>query len=47
MSDRDLLLSIDNGTQSLKALVFDLDGQLIKQVEVQEILTQAHGTLHG
>jgi sugar (pentulose or hexulose) kinase len=33
MSAKDLLLSIDNGTQSLKALVFDLDGQLIaKQI---------------
>jgi sugar (pentulose or hexulose) kinase len=27
--DRDLLLAIDNGTQSLKALVFDLKGQLV------------------
>ncbi len=29
MKTKDLLLSIDNGTQSLKALVFDLEGQLI------------------
>jgi len=29
MSDKDLLLAIDNGTQSLKALVFDLKGDLI------------------
>ena len=28
MTDRDLLLAIDNGTQSLKALVFDLEGNL-------------------
>lgn len=26
--DKDLLLAIDNGTQSLKALIFDLEGQL-------------------
>lgn len=29
MSVKNLLLSIDNGTQSLKALVFNLDGQLM------------------
>lgn len=29
MSGKDLLLAIDNGTQSLKALVFDLKGNLI------------------
>jgi sugar (pentulose or hexulose) kinase len=29
MSPNDLLLSIDNGTQSLKALVFSLEGQLM------------------
>ena len=29
MSDKDLLLAIDNGTQSLKALIFDLEGQLL------------------
>ena len=27
--DKDLLLAIDNGTQSLKALIFDLEGQLV------------------
>jgi sugar (pentulose or hexulose) kinase len=27
--DKDLLLAIDNGTQSLKALIFDLDGELL------------------
>ena len=27
--DKDLLLAIDNGTQSLKALIFDLEGQLL------------------
>jgi sugar (pentulose or hexulose) kinase len=29
MSRKDLLLAIDNGTQSLKALVFDLEGRLL------------------
>ncbi len=29
MSSKDLLLTIDNGTQSLKALIFDLEGQLL------------------
>ena len=27
--NKDLLLAIDNGTQSLKALIFDLEGQLL------------------
>ena len=29
MAEKDLILSIDNGTQSLKALVFDLQGNLL------------------
>ena len=29
MDDKDLLLAIDIGTQSLKALIFDLEGQLL------------------
>jgi len=29
MNEKDLLLAIDNGTQSLKALIFDLAGQLL------------------
>ena len=29
MSEKNLLLAIDNGTQSLKALIFDLQGQLL------------------
>ena len=29
MNNKDLLLAIDNGTQSMKALVFDLEGRLI------------------
>ena len=29
MITKDLILAIDNGTQSLKALIFDLDGQLL------------------
>ncbi len=34
MHERDLLLAIDNGTQSLKALVFDLHGQLSAGTQV-------------
>ncbi|MBW2544816.1 MAG: FGGY-family carbohydrate kinase [Deltaproteobacteria bacterium] len=34
MENRDLLLSIDNGTQSLKALIFDLKGELIAKEQV-------------
>jgi len=34
MSQKDLLLSIDNGTQSLKALLFDLTGELIAKEQV-------------
>ncbi len=29
MNDKDLILAIDNGTQSLKALMFDLEGNLL------------------
>ena len=29
MDNKDLLLAIDNGTQSLKALIFDLEGELL------------------
>ena len=29
MGTKDLILAIDNGTQSLKALIFDLQGQLV------------------
>jgi sugar (pentulose or hexulose) kinase len=35
MSTKDLLLAIDNGTQSLKALVFDLEGQLLAKEQVK------------
>jgi sugar (pentulose or hexulose) kinase len=34
MDNKDLLLAIDNGTQSLRALVFDLDGALVAKVRV-------------
>lgn len=34
MENRDLLLAIDNGTQSLRALAFDLDGQLVAKARV-------------
>ena len=33
--DKDYLLAIDNGTQSVRALVFDLDGQLIAKSKVE------------
>ena len=29
MGEKDLILAIDNGTQSVKAIVFDLEGQLL------------------
>jgi sugar (pentulose or hexulose) kinase len=35
MTTKDLLLAIDNGTQSLKALVFDLEGQLLAREQVK------------
>jgi sugar (pentulose or hexulose) kinase len=35
MSTKDFLLAIDNGTQSLKALVFDLEGQLLAKEQVK------------
>jgi sugar (pentulose or hexulose) kinase len=34
MNNRDLLLTVDNGTQSLKAMVFDLDGRLLTKEAV-------------
>jgi hypothetical protein len=33
MGTKDLLLAIDNGTQSLKALIFDPEGQLIAKLK--------------
>lgn len=35
MKDADLILAIDNGTQSLKAIVFDLDGQIRYRSQVK------------
>ncbi len=35
MTTKDLLLAIDNGTQSLKALVFDLEGLLLAREQVK------------
>lgn len=35
MSEKELLLAIDNGTQSLKALIFDLAGQLLANEQVR------------
>ncbi len=35
MNNKDLILAIDNGTQSLKALVFDLEGRLLTKEQVR------------
>jgi len=29
VNNKDLLLAIDNGTQSVKALIFDLEGRIV------------------
>ena len=34
MANKDLILAIDNGTQSLKALIFDAAGQLLAKEAV-------------
>jgi sugar (pentulose or hexulose) kinase len=34
MTTKDLLLTIDNGTQSLKAMVFDLSGRMQAIVKI-------------
>ena len=34
MSGKDLILAIDNGTQSVRALVFDLHGNLLARSQV-------------
>ena len=34
---KDLLLAIDNGTQSLKALIFDLQGRLLAKESIEFI----------
>ncbi|MDR9777788.1 FGGY family carbohydrate kinase, partial [Rhizobium hidalgonense] len=33
MSDQDLLLAIDQGTQSVRAMLFDLQGQLVAKTQ--------------
>jgi len=45
MNSKDLILAIDNGTQSLKALVFDLQGNLVarKQVVFQPYFSKQPG----
>jgi sugar (pentulose or hexulose) kinase len=45
MNSKDLILAIDNGTQSLKALVFDLQGNLVgsKQVVFQPYYSERPG----
>ncbi|MBU0987934.1 MAG: carbohydrate kinase, partial [Proteobacteria bacterium] len=34
MNNKDLILAIDNGTQSLKALIFDLEGNMVAKKQV-------------
>jgi len=34
LTDKDLILAIDNGTQSLKSLIFDIRGKLLARVQV-------------
>ena len=35
MNHKDLLLAIDNGTQSIKAIIFDLKGRIVaKEIAV-------------
>ena len=34
-NDKDYILAIDNGTQSVRALVFDLQGQLVAKSKVE------------
>jgi len=45
MEDKDLILAIDNGTQSLKALIFDLKGRLLfkKKGSVQTLFFRTTG----
>ncbi|MDH4039094.1 MAG: FGGY-family carbohydrate kinase [Gammaproteobacteria bacterium] len=44
-TDKKYLLAIDNGTQSVRALVFDLDGQLVakSQVEIEPFFSDQPG----
>jgi sugar (pentulose or hexulose) kinase len=44
-ADKKYLLAIDNGTQSVRALVFDLDGQLVakSQVEIEPFFSARPG----
>ena len=44
-NNKDYVLAIDNGTQSVRALVFDLDGQLVakSKVEIEPYFSQHPG----
>ena len=37
MNNKDLLLAIDNGTQSIKALIFDLEGRIVAKEIVKTL----------
>src|SRR5210317_711296 len=43
--DKKYLLTIDNGTQSVRALVFDLDGQLVakSKIEIEAYFSEQPG----
>ena len=44
-ANQDLILAIDNGTQSVRALIFDLDGALVAKIihtNVAWIKTPSH-----
>ena len=43
--DKKYLLAIDNGTQSVRALVFDLDGQLVakSKIEIEAYFSEQPG----
>ena len=34
MNNKDLILAVDNGTQSLKAMIFDFEGNLVAKKQV-------------
>ena len=44
-NNKNYVLAIDNGTQSVRALVFDLEGQLVakSKVEIEPYFSDATG----
>jgi sugar (pentulose or hexulose) kinase len=47
MTTQDLILAIDNGTQSLKALIFDTAGQLLAKEAVTFVPYYSEGSGRG